>query len=209
MKKAMHDAEAIRRCREGEVEAFRHLVHRYQRRALAHARALTGNDADAADAAQSAFLDAFQHLRRFDETREFYPWFYVLLRNRCFKRVRPQDRPSADEPVEPAAPGVNSPEDLYDLRTALDRLRSDDRELIVLKHLDGWTYDELAERLDDPAGNGDEPAVLRTTALESLDVPTRGRTTMTTDFQPPRCDEVRMAALARLDGEPAHLTPRR
>lgn len=152
MKKAMHDAEAIRRCREGEVEAFRHLVHRYQRRALAHARALTGNDADAADVAQSAFLDAFRHLRRFDETREFYPWFYVLLRNRCFKRVRPQDRPSADPPVEPAAPGVNSPEDLYDLRTALDRLRSDERELIVLKHLDGWTYDELAERLEIPRG---------------------------------------------------------
>ena len=63
MKKAMHDAEAIRRCRGGEVEAFRHLVHRYQRRALAHARALTGNDADAADAAQSAFLDAFRHMR--------------------------------------------------------------------------------------------------------------------------------------------------
>ena len=47
---------------------------------------------------------------------------------------------------------VNSPEDLYDLRTALDRLRSDDRELIVLKHLDGWTYDELAERLEIPRG---------------------------------------------------------
>ena len=134
MQKAMHDAEAIRRCREGEVEAFHHLVHRYQRRALAHARALTGNDADAADAAQNAFLDAFRHLRRFDETREFYPWFYVLLRNRCFKeRVRPQDRPSADEPVEPAAPAVHSPEDLYDLRTALDRLPADERELIVLE----------------------------------------------------------------------------
>ena len=124
MQKAMHDAEAIRRCREGEVEAFQHLVHKYQRRALAHARALTGNDADAADAAQSAFLDAFRNLRRFDETREFYPWFYVLLRNRCFKhRVRPQDRPGAHEPVEPAAPGVNSPEALYDLRTALDSCR--------------------------------------------------------------------------------------
>jgi RNA polymerase sigma-70 factor, ECF subfamily len=148
----MHDAEAIRRCREGEIEAFRHLVYRYQRRALAHARALTGNDADAADAAQSAFLDAFRHLRRFDETREFYPWFYVLLRNRCFKRVRPQDHSSADLLVEPAAPGVNSPEDVHDLRTALDRLRSDERELIVLKHLDGWTYDELAERLGIPRG---------------------------------------------------------
>ena len=64
MQKAMHDAEAIRRCREGEVEAFHHLVHRYQRRALAHARALTGNDADAADMAQSAFLDAFRNLWR-------------------------------------------------------------------------------------------------------------------------------------------------
>jgi RNA polymerase sigma-70 factor (ECF subfamily) len=152
MKKVMHDAEAIRRCREGEVEVFRHLVHRYQRRALAHARALTGNDADAADAAQSAFLDAFRHVRRFDETREFYPWFYVLLRNRCFKGVRSKDRPNADQPVEPAAPGLSAPEDLYDLRTALDRLRPDERELIVLKHLDGWTYDELAERLQIPRG---------------------------------------------------------
>ena len=134
------------------MEAFRHLVHRYQRRALAHARAFTGNDADAADAAQSAFIDAFRHLQRFDETREFYPWFYVLLRNRCFKRVRPQDRPSADEVVEPPAPAVHSREDLYDLRTALDRLRADERELILLKHLDGWTYDELAERLDIPRG---------------------------------------------------------
>ncbi len=47
---------------------------------------------------------------------------------------------------------VNSPEALYDLRTALDELPSDDRELIVLKHLDGWTYDELAERLEIPRG---------------------------------------------------------
>ena len=149
----MHDAEAIRQCRQGDVEAFQHLVHRYQRRALAHARALTGNDADAADGAQSAFLDAFRHLHRFDETREFYPWFYVLLRHRCLKqRVRSQDVASAREPVEMAAPGVSSPEDVHDIRTALDCLPADDRELIVLKHLDGWTYDELAERLDIPRG---------------------------------------------------------
>jgi RNA polymerase sigma-70 factor (ECF subfamily) len=152
MKKAMHDAEAIRRCRDGEIDAFRHLVHRYQRRALAHARAIAGNDADAADAVQSAFLDAFRSVRQFDDTREFYPWFYVLLRNRCFKGVRPHDRQAADAPAEVAAPGVESPEALYDLRTALDRLRADERELIVLKHLDGWTYDELAERLDIPRG---------------------------------------------------------
>ena len=149
----MQDADAIQRCRQGDAEAFRHLVHQYQRRALAHARALTGNDADAADAAQDAFLDAFRNLGRFDESREFYPWFYVLLRNRCHKqRARARDRTSDGEPIDTAAPAAGPIEDLHDLRVALDRLPIDDRELIVLKHLDGWTYDELAERLGIPRG---------------------------------------------------------
>jgi RNA polymerase sigma-70 factor, ECF subfamily len=149
----MRDGDAIRRCREGDVEAFGLLVHKYQRRALGHARALTGNDADAADVTQSAFLDAFRHLGRFDETREFYPWFYVLLRNRCFKRwANSQDRAGTTELMDTAAPEAGSPEELYDLRSALDRLEIEDREIIVLKHLDGWTYDELAERLEIPRG---------------------------------------------------------
>ena len=61
-------------------------------------------------------------------------------------------RAGAHEPVEAVAPPVSSPEELYDLRAALDRLPADDRELIVLKHRDGWTYDELAERLEIPRG---------------------------------------------------------
>jgi RNA polymerase sigma-70 factor (ECF subfamily) len=149
----MQDVNAIRACRQGNADAFRHLVQRYQRRALAHARTLTGNDADAADAAQDAFLDAFRHLNGFDEARAFYPWFYVLLRNRCFKqKARSGDRQAAAEPAEAPAPSGGSREELYDLRVALDRLPLPDRELIVLKHLDGWTYDELAERLGIPRG---------------------------------------------------------
>lgn len=70
----------------GNVNAFRHFVERYQSRALAHARLLTRNEADAADAAQDAFVDAFRNLRAFDPARHFYAWFYVLLRNRCFKQ---------------------------------------------------------------------------------------------------------------------------
>jgi len=149
----MDDADAIRRCREGDTDAFHHVVQRYQRRALAHARVLTGNDADAADAAQDAFLDAFRHLDRFDVTREFYPWFYVLLRNRCFKhRARAQEG-SAVALIDAAAPQPSgSREALQDLRRALDRLDAGDRELIVLKHLDGWTYDELAGRIGIPRG---------------------------------------------------------
>jgi RNA polymerase sigma-70 factor (ECF subfamily) len=55
-------------------------------------------------------------------------------------------------PGEIAARGIAPAEELYDLRQALDRLEPGDREILVLKHLDGWTYDELAERLAIPRG---------------------------------------------------------
>ena len=136
----MDDAEAVRQCRAGHVELFQHLVRRYQGRALAHGRALTGNDADAADAAQEAFIDAFRHLHQFDVRREFYPWFYVLLRHRCFKqRTRPGTRPeSGPLPEREAAQGPPA-EQSFDLHATLARLDRADRELVVLKHLDGWT----------------------------------------------------------------------
>jgi RNA polymerase sigma-70 factor (ECF subfamily) len=149
----MDDAEAVRQCRTGHMEAFQHLVRRYQGRALAHGRALTGNDADAADAAQDAFIDAFRNLHHFDVQREFYPWFYVLLRNRCFKqRTRPGTRPESGPLSERQAAAGPSAEQAIDLHAALARLDRADRELVVLKHLDGWTYEELAVRLEIPPG---------------------------------------------------------
>jgi RNA polymerase sigma-70 factor (ECF subfamily) len=149
----MDDAQAIRACLDGDQEAFQPLVRRYQQRALAHARALTGNDADAADAAQEAFVDAFRNLGRVDTRQAFYPWFYVLLRNRCFKqRTRKGTRQESAALPERAVMAGASPEAALDLRVALDRLDARDRELILLKHVEGWTYDEIASRLDVPRG---------------------------------------------------------
>jgi RNA polymerase sigma-70 factor (ECF subfamily) len=149
----MDDADAVRQCQAGHVEAFQHLVHRYQGRALAHGRVLTGNDADAADAAQEAFLDAFRNLNQFDVRREFYPWLYVLLRNRCFKqRTRPGTRPESGPFPEHETARGPLVEQALDLHTALAKLDRAERELVVLKHLDGWTYDELSIRLEIPRG---------------------------------------------------------
>jgi RNA polymerase sigma-70 factor (ECF subfamily) len=149
----MTDGEAVRSCRNGQPDAFQYLVHRYQQRALGHARALTGNDADAADAAQEAFIDAFRTLARFDLALEFYPWFYVLLRNRCFKQTsRRATRSESAVLPERSTFAHASPELGLDVRAALDRLDPADRELIILKHLDGWTYDEIAGRLEIPRG---------------------------------------------------------
>jgi RNA polymerase sigma-70 factor (ECF subfamily) len=148
----MDDAAAIRECRAGDVDAFRHLVARYQDRALAHARLLTRNQADAADAVQEAFVDAFRSLSTFDQDRQFYAWFYVLLRNRCFKQTsRRGTRLESGVLSAPSVEPTVSARQL-DLWRAIGRLPPDDAELVVLKHVEGWTYDELSTTLGIPRG---------------------------------------------------------
>ena len=148
----MDDAAARRACLAGHVDAFRHFVERYQRRGLAHARLLTRNEADAADATQDAFVDAFRNLRAFDPDRQFYAWFYVLLRNRCFKQRSRRGTKAESEIV--SAPGVSPgvSEEHMDLWRAIGRLPPDAAELLVLKHIEGWTYEELAKALNIPRG---------------------------------------------------------
>lgn len=80
----MDDRAVIEKCLEGEKDAFRFLVERYQKQAVGHAVAILGNREDALDAVQEALIDAFR-AGKFERARKFYPWFYVLLRHRCFK----------------------------------------------------------------------------------------------------------------------------
>jgi len=148
----MDDEIDIEKCRNGDQEAFRHLVERYQRQAIGHATALLGTREDALDAAQEAFIDAFRALKQFDSSRPFYPWFYVLLRNRCFKMAaRKREMTSIDETVIVAATGARS-EDILALQNALRSLDMEDREIVTLKYFDGLSYNELADRLQIPKG---------------------------------------------------------
>ena len=119
---------------------------------MAHARLWTRNEADAADATQEAFVDAFRNLGAFDAARPFYAWFYVLLRNRCFKQHSRRGTRWESGTVSSAAtdPGVS--EAHVDLWRAIERLAPDDAELVVLKHIEGWTYEELAAALRVPRG---------------------------------------------------------
>ncbi len=149
----MNDAAAIEKVLDGEREAFRHLVEKYQNQAVAHAYAIFGNREDALDAAQEAFIDAFKSLKNFDRTRNFYPWFYVLLRNRCFKMTAKKRETENIEQTEILAPtGEFSVEDRLTLEKALLSLSKEDREIITLKYLDGLSYGELAEHLQIPKG---------------------------------------------------------
>jgi len=83
----MDDLEAIKNCIDGDKDSFGFLVERYQHQAIGHATAILGNGEDASDAVQDAFIDAYRAIERFDFSRRFYPWFYVLLRYRCFRML--------------------------------------------------------------------------------------------------------------------------
>ncbi|MEK6302257.1 MAG: sigma-70 family RNA polymerase sigma factor [Acidobacteriota bacterium] len=151
----MDDATAIRACRAGDRQAFRHLVEAYQGQAIGHALGILGNREDARDAVQDALMDAFQALNRFDLSRKFYPWFYVILRNRCYKLAgaRTKRETESIEDTQILEPSTSAPrEELLLLERALLELDAEDREIITLKHLDGLSYEELAERLQIPEG---------------------------------------------------------
>ena len=146
------DLAAIRQCKAGNRDAFAPLVTRYQREAFAHARAILPNDDDARDAVQEAFVDAFRALPRFDEGRPFYPWFYVILRNRCHGVLRKGQRGASTGQLTEGTCFVRVGVDEVELNDALSQLPAEQREILLLKYLDGLTYAELAERFDVPPG---------------------------------------------------------
>ncbi len=151
--KTMNDETAIEKCKTGEHDAFRHLVERYQKQAAGHATAILGNREDAKDAAQDAFIDAFRAIQTFDESRPFYPWFYVLLRNRCYKMAaRQRETENIDETVIVAPSSGAEVGATVALEKALWAMDNEDREILTLKYFDGLSYQELATRLQIPKG---------------------------------------------------------
>ena len=97
-------------------------------------------------------MDAFRNLTAYEPGRPFYAWFYVLLRNRCYKqRSRRGTRPESGIVPESGVGPTVSAEHL-DLWRAIGRLSPDDGQLIVLKHIEGWRYEELSRALSVPRG---------------------------------------------------------
>lgn len=150
------EQQAIELCREGRKEAFRPLVDAYFARCVRLARAFVGDMEDARDLVQDAFVVAYRALDDFELGRPFYPWLRGILLNRCRAHVRTRNRASrrrdraAESPghwVLGAPPGQSAAArrtaDL--VRRALAAVSEGDREILVLKHMEGYSYDELAE----------------------------------------------------------------
>ncbi|TVR51835.1 MAG: RNA polymerase sigma factor [Puniceicoccaceae bacterium] len=158
------DPRVLEGCRRGEQNAFHSLVETLKRPAYFHALNLTGNHHDALDLSQEAFVRAWRSFAAYDHTRPFYPWFYRLLRNLCLNRHRGTRRRHAaldrlqDTLVTTGKTHGDALDDLARRETAalvnttLAALGPEEREVILLKDLHGYSYRQIGELLDLPAG---------------------------------------------------------
>jgi RNA polymerase sigma-70 factor (ECF subfamily) len=158
---AQPEAEVMRRCRDGDRDAFGQIVKRYAGRAIGAALLLLGDHDEAQDASQEAFVRAWRNIRKFDPSRRFFPWYGTILRNICISRLRRRSGKRTVELLDGASgtPPEAGPVLLAERNERKDRiwrairqLSETQREVIVMNHFQEMSYREMAEALDIPLG---------------------------------------------------------
>lgn len=141
------EAALVARVLDGELEAFRPLVERYQRAVLGRVRRLVGA-ADAEDVTQEAFVRAFQHLRSLKDRRRFGPWLFRIARSLCRDRLRRREteRKALEQRMERLR--LESIPCGESMGSALSRLPPDEYEVLQLRYYEGLSYDEIADRMN-------------------------------------------------------------
>lgn len=161
---AAEEGELIDRTLAGDAEAYGVLVCRYQNRLYNTAVHIIGSHEEARDVVQEAFVQAFVKLHTFQRSAAFYTWLYRIAFNLWIGRKRRDRRRrsleqaksfAGGEPAEkgpgPSAP-MESVECVSQVRAALGQLAGDHREVLLLREMEGCSYEEISRILDLPVG---------------------------------------------------------
>jgi RNA polymerase sigma-70 factor, ECF subfamily len=146
------DADVVRAVLAGDVDRYAVLVRRYRDRYARYAARMLGSRDVAEDAVQDALVRAFDRLADCRDPNKFAGWLFLILRNRCFAERRRRQR---ERPLGPGEDGLAAPDrpdgayDQLERQTALERslghLTAEQREVFVLKHVEGMAYEEIAQ----------------------------------------------------------------
>lgn len=160
-----HDGDLVRRSQSGDEAAFEQLIRTHQQRVFALVGGILRQSQDVEDVAQQVFLKAYLGISRFDQRAAFSTWLYKIAVNECWdylrkKKVRPlvyeadlsEEQVSRLEGAATAHRSEGSASDRMEARESLELLLSalsdQDRQLLVLKEVEGFSIQELAEILE-------------------------------------------------------------
>ena len=148
----MHEARLIEAVQGGDTKAFGSLVETHQVRLYRAACCLTRSASEAEDLAQETFVRAYRALGRFRGDCSFYTWLFAILLNvyrGWVRRERRRGRAQTNNPdVAAASPSpsrsIAARDDLERVLRVIDGLPHKLREVLVLRHLEAMSYDEIA-----------------------------------------------------------------
>lgn len=153
------DAALMARAARGDVQAFSQIYDRHAARALALAKRLLGDDAEAEDVLHDAFIEAWRAADAYDAQRSSVrTWLLIRVRSRALdrraRRVREAGARAASEHAQTLAPAKVTPstERSLALRQAFALLKPDVREVLELTYFEGLTAAEVAQRSCIPVG---------------------------------------------------------
>ena len=159
------EAQIVNKVLRGDVNAFEKLVVEYEKNVYAIAQRMTGNPEDAADMTQETFIKAYNSLSAFRGDRKFSVWLYRIATNVCLDFLRSRSRkPTVSLSVEDdegeetqldIADESQSPEALLErgltrdaVRRGLEQLSPEYRQILLLREIQGLSYEEIADTLD-------------------------------------------------------------
>jgi RNA polymerase sigma factor (sigma-70 family) len=158
------DQELVAAVRHGDDRAFEELFSRYRRRISAYVYGMVGDHGRAEDITQEVFISALRRLRETDRPIAFKPWIYEIAKNACIDESRrahrrqevPLDTETDALPIERQALAGNLPPDAaIENKQQIDRLRGafyglsrDHHRILLMRELEGRSYDEIGERME-------------------------------------------------------------
>jgi RNA polymerase sigma-70 factor, ECF subfamily len=164
LEKGQEERARVQRAQKGDERAFEQLVRQHQHRVFGLVARILHRQDDVEDIAQQVFLKVYLSLNRFDQRAAFSTWLYKIAVNECWdhlrkKKVRPllYESDSSEEQVSRldgiatagrSVDGLDERAEAKDtLARILDILPPQDRELLLLKEVEGFSVQELAEIL--------------------------------------------------------------
>ena len=172
---ATDDLTLVKRVRSGDQRAFKLLVERYQRKVYAVALGMLKNREDARDVSQEAFVKVYKYLEHFKGDSSFYTWLYRITVNLCIDVIRKRGGGSGQEAVEfddslahdtsearlgalGSRLGTNPQKSALrrelaeKIQEALAAVPEKHRAILLLREVEGMSYEELARTLEIPKG---------------------------------------------------------